>query len=134
MEGLLNLTPHKIVIYNAIKTSVIREIPVSPQLAMRLESHIQKFLPHTLDQEIPLVEPPRYREVVNIPLSVRYADGKLGPPSVIVAAVVGEYLVNQAPELLKHFKAIYAPDTGPGGVVRDAEGSIIGTTRLIQYK
>ncbi len=45
--------------------------------------------------------------------------------------VVGQFL-QANPELYPG--AVYVPDTGPEGVLKDADGKIFGTIRLVKYK
>ena len=49
--------------------------------------------------------------------------------SIIVSSQVAEYLIKSG--IIS--STIYSPDTSPKGAVRDSEGNIVGTKRLICY-
>lgn len=54
--------------------------------------------------------------------------------SIIVSMVVAQWLAPR-PDVIQQLgiTAIYSPDTGPQGVVRNERGEIVGTTRLVKY-
>lgn len=122
---LLNLTPHSVRIYDATKTRVVLEIP-SHGPAMRLIPETQKEIRSLklIEKEITLVLPPTFVGVENIPKTVDVM--------IIVSSLVAEFLIKHD-EYKNKYKGIFAPDTGPSAVVRDEQGGIIGTTRLVKY-
>lgn len=48
--------------------------------------------------------------------------------TVIVSFIVAPFVAEQSPEL-----RVWVPDTGPGSVVRDEQGQIVGVRRMVQY-
>ena len=74
---------------------------------------------------IPVVPAPLFSDVVGLPSDEEFQ------PDILVSMPVGEFLRNH-PE--RYGGAVFGPDTGPDGVVRDQRGTILGTTRLLLYK
>ena len=77
-----------------------------------------------LESSIPVILAPLFTSVEGLP-------GKGFLPDILVSMPVGEILRNE-PETYKG--AVYGPDTGPDGVLRDDKGVIKGTFGLVLYK
>ena len=122
MQKMLNFTPHKIVLMKEKTRDVI--VCIEPQgMPIRLNQQSLAAEPVVVDAAlIPCVGAPHYTGVAPMPP----ADS-----SIIVSALVAEYLMRAHPT---HCRRIFSPDTSPGACVRDDQGRIIGTTRLVRYK
>jgi len=113
MMKVINLTPHDIVVVGDDGTE-IRRYPASGQVA-RVGSRVE--IVGELDG-VPVAKH-QYGEVEGLPAPE--------PGTVyLVSLVVGQALAGTRDDL-------YGPDTSPAGAVRDAEGRIIGTKRLVKY-
>lgn len=121
---LLNLTPHHIVIYpdEPGAKAVLYE---KSGIVARLDSTEQTRIT-TLADGCPVFTPQLFTGLV--PSSL---DGREG---VIVSMVVGEYLSTYGIPLdWKNVIQVYVADTSPQGAVRNENGAIIGSRRLVQY-
>ena len=120
MEGVIlkNYTPHEINIFSDyLLVETIAPEENSIRLVESRKSGTGTFL------NIPWVFPAKYVSLINLP------DDR--DCNIIVSALVGQYLKDNMPAC---FKGVYAPDTGPDGVVRDSStGRILGVSRLIKY-
>lgn len=110
---IINLTPHEIAVV-AESGEVIRRYPASGTIA-RAASKTEII--DELDG-IPVASQ-QFGEVSGLP------DPEPGTV-YLVSLVVGQAMKGQRDDL-------YGPDTSPDGAVRDAEGRIIGTRRLVKY-
>lgn len=126
MEGLpINHTPHAIVVYSGEK--IIHTFPpIAPVLRLQEDDAFKwKFtaLQTEGSSSIPVTGPPVY-------IGVSHAVNG----NILVSQLVGQYLRDH-PETKKDYAigSVYVPDTGPGGVVRNDKGEIVGTKRLIKY-
>lgn len=110
---VINLTPHDIVVL-AEDGSEIRRYPASGQVA-RATSKTEII--GELDGIA--VAKQQFGEVEGLPAP---------EPGVVylVSMVVGQAVAGTRDD-------VYGPDTSPAGAVRDAEGKIIGTRRLVKY-
>ena len=123
MEGrLLNFTPHDIHIYKGDK--VIARIPRELGQVIRLFQNTPEMKAAVMigNCEVPTIEAPRFTGI------------NLMPPrdsSIVVSMLVADFFMRCFPNYCEH---IFVPDTGPEGAVRDTNGQIIGTTRLLRYK
>jgi len=120
MEGVIlkNYTPHEITIFaDNVPIETFAPEENSIRLVESRKSGTGTFL------NIPWVFPAKYVSLINLP------DDR--DCNIIVSALVGQYLKDNMPAC---FKGVYAPDTGPDGVVRDSStGRILGVSRLIKY-
>jgi len=122
-EGLLNYTPHAITVYSRETNEPL--VTIHPQnKSIRLGQAPQKELSMVeIDsQMVHTIEPPHFRGMTTIP-----PQGS----SIIVSALVAEYIVKN---LFDNCASVFAPDTGPNGCVRSADGQIMGTYQLVRYK
>lgn len=126
MEGLVNMCPHDIVVFADDGVSVIATFP-------RAE---------TTCGPLRLVESPAvsmgYLSGTRVPVQLRtHYTGLSYEPSahaIIVSQLVAQYMVSRPNQPMpRRVMCIFAPDTGPSGVVRDGRGTIVGTKRLVQY-
>lgn len=120
---LLNLTPHDIKI---IKTSGLEiSIPRSGKFCRlrEVEGREKKSIIIRDQGEVCVVAPPKYDGLIDLP--------SIDNQPIIVSMLVGEW-IRRNPEY--YGGSVYGPDTGKDGVVRDSNGRIVGTKRLICYK
>lgn len=122
MEGLdiLNLTPHDIVLYKEDRKTVLVVFQKQKYPVRLVETFATAACPEI--GNIPVVGRPKYNGLEHMPQEKNVA--------VIVSALVADYIVSHCPN---HFLHVFTPDTGPKGVDRNADGVIIGTTRLVHY-
>ena len=110
---IVNLTPHDIVVI-AEDGSEIRRYPASGQVARAKTETVV------------------VGEIDGVPVARQAFGDVQGLPDpqpdtlYIVSMVVGQALGGSRTDVL-------GPDTSPAGAVRDAEGRIIGTRRLVAY-
>ena len=111
---MLNRTPHAVVVF-VDGTSHI--IPASGIVARATSLPQEQEAPFAHEGvEIPCVTPPNFGG----------AEGIDGEEPILVSALV-------APIAATVRAGIYSPDTGPGSVVRDGQGQILGVRRLIRW-
>ena len=128
---ILNYTPHKITIYDQQKNgTIIAEFPSDGVLRCTQSYSESKGVVVTKNGEIPLVAAPKFLDVKPMNL-LEQSKGF----HIIVSMPVGQMLSASGSSIKKYFgiHSIFGPDTGPEAVVRDTNGRIIGTTRLIKY-
>jgi len=111
--NIVNLTPHDIVVMAEDRTE-LRRYPASGTIA-RAASKTE--IVGELDG-VPVARQ-QFGEVSGLP------DPEPGTV-YLVSLVVGQAMKGQRDDL-------YGPDTSPDGAVRDAEGRIVGTRRLVKY-
>lgn len=124
---LLNCTPHAITIYDDKGENVITTFPSSGYVA-RLTSKPQEWVGSLqLDdgRVVPIYSPQVFqKEVEGLPPLEE--NQRL---NIIVSLVVGEHL-----KAIPFWQgAVYGPDMGKDGVVRNEAGQILGTKRLVLY-
>lgn len=124
VAGVLNLTPHEVSV--AGKT-----FPASKPAARAVAPDPPKVLPHKSEEMgLPVIEPYDYTEFEGLPREELKRRGW----AVIVSQVAAEWLRAQGPFLQTRYlgegTSLYTPDTDKGAV-RNAGGTIVGTTRLI---
>lgn len=128
LPGAVNLTPHDIVIVD-FEGKVVLTFPTSGEVA-RLEGRVETeavvrsgiglgFLPVLIDKT---GDGHNCYATCNLG---RMKDAK----NVIVSKMVADAMWEIVPENI----TIWAPDTGPGSVVRDANGNVIGVKRMLLY-
>ena len=115
---LLNLTPHDICIYSN-ENKLLVTIPSSGNLRLVEDTRVEK----RNEFNIPIVSAPVYLDIDQPEL--------ITSENVLVSMPVAQYMKTQ--KKYKHLN-VYCPDTGPAGVVRDLNGKILGTKRLVQYQ
>jgi len=119
----INCTPHDIVIVDDEK-KVVRKYETCDR-EVRLHAAEQKPMPfQTLG--VPVVSRQVFDGVLWPAVDRHIEDGSW----LLVSMPVGEYIAAN-PEACRHW--VFGPDTGPGAVVRDQRGQIIGTKRLVFY-
>ncbi len=120
--GVLNYTPHDIVIFDGKNADVILRIPpAGPNV--RLDQRSEPAEAYDAGTaHIPCVNPPCYIAISEMPPV---------DSTIIVSQLVAEYMMHNHKSHCKH---IFAPDTSPEGAVRDEKGRIMGTKRLVRYK
>lgn len=124
---ICNCTPHNIKVYSKDHQKVLTEFPASGN-QIRLESSQQFELPMLKvdGNEIPCVTSQKFNPKINWPKLDDSVD------TILVSMPVGNLVENN---FLKDVPYnVMGPDTGPSAVVRDENGRILGTTRLILYK
>jgi len=125
----LNCTPHDIFLVDD-KKNVLRKFPKT-SVDVRLQTKPQVELPfQTLG--LPVVSKQTFTGIdwpMNRDLLI--PDYVIPKGSwILVSMPVGEYLASH-PDECEHW--VFGPDTGPGGAVRDQQGQIYGTKRLVFY-
>ncbi len=111
---MLNRTPHDVVVF-AGHTSHI--FPASGIVARATSLPQEPVAPFAHEGvEIPCVTPPNFGG----------AEGIDGEEPILVSALV-------APIAAKLRTGVFSPDTGPGSVVRNDQGQILGVRRLIRW-
>ncbi len=133
--ALYNATPHDIVVHNRLGDGtmrvVIKRYPKAEH-TMRLRTQEQTELaPLPCEgKEVTVMSPPRYTGLVELLPDTLDRTAYAG---VLVSALVADWLcahpISPHPLPLR----VYAPDTGPDAVVRDAAGAPVAVTRLIRY-
>jgi hypothetical protein len=114
MIGVINLTPHKVTIYDKEGKKVIEEIPPSGAVArVAVTSRVVGRL-----GVIP-IRKVEYGEIENLPDPM---EGIYYIVSSVVLVALREKGINR-PDVL-------APDTNPDSVIRDSEGRVIGVKYL----
>lgn len=126
MKGLpINHTPHAIVVYNGDKV-VHTFSPTEPVLRLQEDNTFNwKFTPLQTENGyfIAVSGPPVYVGISHV------VNG-----DILVSQLVAQFLKDHPDtKTLCGIGSVYIPDTGPGGVVRNGNGEIIGTKRLIKY-
>lgn len=115
-QSYINLCPHDIVLSLEDITFEFKTTR-----CLRLVEKEGNVLPNEYEL-VPVLSPPEY-----IGLNFTPEPGS----RIIVSQLVAQYL-KEHQETFK-LGAVYAPDTGPRGAVRDDKGQIIGTKRLIKF-
>lgn len=121
----INHTPHAIVIYKDDK--VIHTFPTVAPVLRLTEGTMSKWYFTPLQTEngnsIPVGGPPAYIGLSHVVKG-----------HILVSQIVAQYLKEHPEEVEAYgIKSVYVPDTGPGEVVRNDKGEIVGTKRLIKY-
>lgn len=135
---ILNMTPHDISVYRnnngeSCELTLVGFYPKSTRTCRCVPSPVVECDP-IQDGTVPVILAPSFSSVEGLP-GVK-EKGVLLPddgfsPDILVSMPVGEILRNE-PE--RYRGAVYGPDTGPDGVIRDDKGAIKGTFRLVLYK
>lgn len=121
--SLINLTPHAVQVINEDGHGVI--FPTTGVDVRLIEKSGEPLIRKHEDPPFSIISPPIY---TGLTLSKPGAYPK-GP--WIVSMLVGKYVSEHGPP--PEATAIYSPDTGPEGVVRNAAGQIIGTRNLVRW-
>lgn len=125
---LLNLTPHNVVVYPANSDTQII-YPKSTATVARLTSIPQTFL-YSLEDDTPVFTPQRFIGIT--PAAPPYEEGHVGCIVSMPAAIWLQQNLTQQ-ETPEKWRSVFVADTGPGGAVRNEQGVIIGTQRLVEY-
>ena len=123
---LINCTPHDVRIFGENDDFEMVETIVKSGTFARMTQESDEILETRIkvgNRMVSVKRAPVFTEVLGLP-------DDLAKP-IIVSMPVGQYL-QQHPE--KYKGAVFGPDTGPGGVVRDKGGQILGTRHFILYK
>jgi len=128
--NVLNLTPHKIVVYDGEGDKILKEYEPHG-FVVRLKSATQKVCHSaSLTYSVPICDPQRFIDIILPP------DEKVlqSADAIIVSAPVGQYFMDefQTSEFCPSYDVL-GPDTGPQSVLRDDKGNIKGVTRLNLY-
>ena len=111
---MLNRTPHAVVVFLGDTSPIF---PASGIVARATSLPQEPVAPLAHEgAEIPCVTPPNFGG----------AEGIDGEEPILVSALV-------APIAAKVRTGVFSPDTGPGSVVRDGQGQILGVRRLIRW-
>jgi len=111
---MLNRTPHAVVVFVGGRSHIF---PASGVVARATSVPQEQEAPFAHEgAEIPCVSPPNFGG----------AEGIDGEEPILVSALV-------APIAATVRAGVYSPDTGPGSVVRDDQGQILGVRRLIRW-
>jgi len=130
----VNLTPHALSFYSDDGARVILTVPPAPCGPLRLldDATKDRRLGPVLAGEygaFPAVEAPAFTGIAPAPLAdLLDAHARL----ILVSMPVGQYLRDH-PLLVPSHVAVFGPDSGPDGAVRDASGVILGCKRVVRY-
>ena len=111
---MLNRTPHAVVLFLGDTTHTFPEAGVVARATSLPQEPVAPFAHEGV--EIPCVTPPNFGG----------AEGIDGEEPILVSALV-------APIAAKLRTGVFSPDSGPGSVVRDGQGQILGVRRLIRW-
>ena len=117
---LINCTPHDISVFSCFCDEP--RVYAKSGKEIRVTSEEQTPLPFDA-LGVPVVS----RQVFT---SLTIPDDIPAGSSLLVSMPVGEYFAAH-PDQCRHW--VFGPDTGPDGVVRDQQGKICGTKRLVFY-
>lgn len=137
----LNMTPHDIHVYRKnngdsdvrfrglLTEQVLGHVfPASGNTCRCVQSPVEQCDPISISKSsIPVIQAPSFSSVEGLPEK----EEGLPSPDILVSMPVGEIL-RKEPETYEG--AVYGPDTGSDGVLRDDKGVIKGTFRLVLYK
>lgn len=119
---LINCTPHPLTIH--VDGRVI-EVPPSGNVVRVTADPQEELAPVMIDGlAIPVISSPLFSAYSGLP---EYVEGV----SVVVGALAAAYLRDH-PDCWPG--AVFGPDTGPDGAVRDENGRIIGVRRLVRWR
>jgi hypothetical protein len=110
MVGFINLTPHKVTVYDLEGKKVIAEIPPSGMVAR--VSTVSRVVGEIAGIPVRKTE---YGEIENLP-----------DPMPDTYYVVSTVVLIALKEKGIHRPDVIAPDTNPDSVIRDSEGRVIG--------
>ena len=110
MVGFINLTPHKVTVYDSKGEKVIAEIPPSGMVARVAVT--SKIIGEVAGIPIRKAE---YGEIENLP-----------DPMPDTYYIVSTVVLIALREKGIHRPDVISPDTNPDSVIRDSEGRIIG--------
>lgn len=133
----LNMTPHDIHVYRKnnggsdgplVEQVLVHVFPASGNTCRCVQSPVEPCDPISISKNsIPVIQAPSFSSVEGLPEK----EEGLPSPDILVSMPVGEIL-RKEPETYEG--AVYGPDTGSDGVLRDDKGVIKGTFRLVLYK
>lgn len=138
--GILNWTPHKIVIYDESGQNVLKTYEPSEGGFARMEQSEQVADDAlSLRYFVPVASAPRYVSMT-LPDDDAVCDAsgtirlKTAHTGVIVSMPVGQdcMRMQENGDFSMSFDVL-GPDTSPGSAVRDDEGNTLGVRRLIVY-
>ncbi len=118
-ERYVNCTPHSINVFASDGKTNVMTFPQSKFIA-RIEQLPQKEIGRIF-AKVPIVDTPAYGQVIGLPDVAG---------DIIVSMDVAHRLCET-----RQWSAgkVLVPDTSPDGVVRDDNGQIVGTKRLVKY-
>ena len=128
---LLNLTPHELHVYRTqAGEELITQIPSHGVVRLTKGTSKTEDAPPigVRGKEVPVIYNAPWNGLVTDPPDLlKECVGQ----AIVVSMPVAEYIVAQ-----KRYAAltVYVPDTGSKGAVRDGQGRIRGTTRLVCYQ
>lgn len=123
---LTNLTAHDIIIEPDDAAAKVLIYKKSGMVVRLRADNPQKFI-MALDNGCPVFEPQAFSRIDPDVLPDTTTD-------VLVPMVVAQWLCERGiPDGWKLVQAIYVPDTGPDGVVRNEYGAIVGVRRLVRF-
>ena len=145
--SIINCTPHTIKVFETefseeLNTTMHNEIAEFPPsgFIMRLESEEQTpcgtieangTFGNPSKVKIPMVNAQKFKKDLKWPTAEddpRFGDKNV---TILVSMPVGQMISELHAEIPFN---VAGPDTGPGGVIRDHNGQIKGTTRLVKYR
>lgn len=119
----INATPHDLVIYGHGGFKKLITIPSMGQIRLRPDpDNAPTILELTPRIWIPAHQPPKWVGLDDPHDLLQLPETRI----LVVSGLVGEYLA-------KTRRNVYSPDTGPGSVIRDERGRILGVRSLIKY-
>lgn len=127
LKDAVNLTPHAIVVVDDDGKEVLN-IPASGTVA-RLIAASQTVAKVSIGSD------------VFVPVVIdttgdghnHYSDCDLGAKSSSANIIVSKMVADAIWETMPAGKTLWVPDTGPGSVVRDAAGAVVGVKRMLLY-
>lgn len=121
---LANLTPHTVTLYVGDDELTIPSHGEARVACVEQTSLDALRMPGKL--KIPVVSPPHYRSD-----NISGLENVDQHTAIIVSMIVAQTMLDGH---MPWEGAILTPDTGPGSVVRDAQGRIQGVRRLVRWK
>jgi hypothetical protein len=115
---IVNLTPHAMVLFDAIGVTEVARIEASGSVARVLTQATEVGVISINGADIPVVET-SYGQVENLPES---EEDTVFVASILVVSALKALGINRYD--------VVAPDTGPQSVVRDFNGNILGVKRF----
>lgn len=126
---LINTTPHTVSLH--LSEDTVADYPPDKKCALRLIE--QPGEKHADAHGVPVCSPPQW---VGLSWMTFPRDDIKVPVDLLVSMPVGNYFRQHgiSPVLREAgVRHVFGPNTGPGAVVRDDAGQIVGTRELIRY-
>ncbi|MHA1680871.1 MAG: hypothetical protein ACTSUE_07675 [Promethearchaeota archaeon] len=125
----INCMPHKFVLYDEETTAILQELEPS-NLQLRAEARASPSSLKYLGKAI-VSFAPNYVLSQQSVQDIKQATTNSHTTYILLVSMVMGNVLRDHP-LGPHI-VVLGPDTGPQAVIRDKDGKVIGTTRLIQY-